>query len=200
MNYMNYKKIVLLSSILMLSGCVGLPLLVLNQQQDVVNTTYTQSYNDKNQARLRIYYKFANINMYENNSCDEWKSKKVKNYFQSLATSLPNTEIVSIGMPYTEDSSSILNVPQKGWGPKSTFKEYLLDANKPLVLDARRVETTGGYSCQIASSFIPEAGRDYEAWYSGDNTSCSIQLREITKEKVNTLYQTQKLNKLQMCR
>ncbi len=193
-------KIIAISVLtLSLSGCIALPALIAHEQKSVVYTTSNSPYNDKTQSRLRIYYQLANINMYTDTSCQVWKSKKVNNYFNSIATSLPNRETISIGMLKTESSISILNTPQKGWGPKNTFKEFVLDANKSIVLDARRVEATTSYSCQVAASFVPEAGQEYEAWYSESTNSCRVSIHKIDKSKNAEPYQTEVLNKVNSC-
>ncbi|HAV7139524.1 TPA: hypothetical protein OMR03_003636, partial [Acinetobacter baumannii] len=182
-----------------LTGCVAVPILAMQHGQPT-QTLNNAAYDKQTQSRLRVYSQYANVNTYTNTSCNEWSSKKIKNYFNSVMTSLPNTETISVGMPATKDSQSILKTPQKGWGPKLTFKEVILEANKPVVLDARRVETTARYTCQVAVSFTPEAGNDYEAWYSENNDTCSIKFNKITENKTDNLYSTQDFDNISMCK
>lgn len=53
---------------------------------------------------------------------------------------------------------------------------------------------------QRAVSFTPEAGNDYEAWYSENNDTCSIKFNKITENKTDNLYSTQDFDNISMCK
>lgn len=197
---MNYRIYIFTGLSIFLSSCAVMPLLSQNSQPETIQNSTLESFDEKSQARIRIFPFNSNLNKYDNTSCKDWNSRKLKNYFHSLATSFPNTENISINMPQTEKSLSILNAQKKGSGPNIVFKESIVEANQPVVLDARHLEPASGNSCQVAGSFIPKAGQDYEVRYTQNIHSCSIELKKITHTKVQDIYQTEVLNELRSCK
>lgn len=191
---MKYKILFPSHIVLLLLACTITPNLFAQDQKTIASSL--ESSNNPSQSRLRLYERYAHMNMYTNTSCEQWESTKVKNYFKSMTSSFRKQRTISIGMPPTENSLAI----QNGKVARVTFKELIVEPNKPIVLDARRVEATGGYSCQISGSFIPQAGQDYEAWYSESNNTCQINIHKISKVKEKDLYQTQELNELKKCK
>ncbi|MCL6248943.1 hypothetical protein M5F00_13845 [Acinetobacter sp. ANC 4945] len=199
MHHIILKQSILFGSIFFISGCQGLPMIGPAEDYQPIYRTESVDYDSNTQSRIRIYHQWSNTNLYENTSCEAWGKTKTKNLFRSFATSMPKGESVIIGIPQTEKSTSVLNTPQKGWGPKLTFTEHVITANQPFVIDARRVEATGSYTCNIAGSFIPKAGTSYEAEYNENGNSCSLQLREISKTQINTVHTSQNINGLRHC-
>lgn len=199
---MIYKILILSSIILSLPGCVVLPTILMNQYKDVENSEHYEAYDNKTQARLRIYYLNSNILLYKNKSCEAWKKNRMNNYFNTIANSLPNRETISIGMPATERSDIILNSVQKGMGDKASFKEFVLDANQSSIIDVHQLKDSGikSYSCKITATFVPKAGQEYEAWYDEHDSRCYLKLQKIQKVDSSKYYQVENENLLQTCR
>lgn len=186
--------------VLMFSGCNVLPGLMLQQQMtDAEVTKENVSFNTSNQARLRIYYDSANIVSHPDKSCTAWKQSKFKNYFKAVGSSLPNHEIIQIGMPVTEGSLAVFK-PKTGWGVKPTYKEFVVSANQPFVLDARYVDAVvKNESCQIAGEFIPKAGEQYEARYKQTANSCSLTINRINTAQKAQVYAVESPNLIKRC-
>lgn len=196
---MNYKPYFMLIFSLSLAGCIILPAVIMHEKQEVSNKTEILDFDPKTQSRIRIYYDNVNINSYENMQCHDWNKRKLKNYFTSLSTSLSNRQNLSIGIPQTKKSFSLSNLVQKGLGPKISFKEFLYQANQPIVFDAHHVNVN--YSCHVAASLTLKPGLNYELNFSMDNAtrSCSLNLAEITQTQVEQLYTVQKSKELIQC-
>lgn len=173
--------------------------LIKSQSQEVQKTTIPLGFDEKTQARVRVYYSLANIVNFNNTTCDDWSKTKMKNYFTRVANSTPNYEIIGIGMPKTESSETIFNKKQ-GWGNKETFKEFIIPANQPMIFDATMVDAVvSNRSCHIAASFIPEAGKNYEVWYSQNQRTCSLNFNTINSESEKEIHTTQELNNIKFC-
>lgn len=169
------------------------------QQQDVQRTTIPLGFDEKTQARVRVYYTLANIVNFNNTTCEDWSKTKTKNYFTRVANSVPNHEIIRIGMPTTATSAEIFNKKQ-GWGNKETFKEFIVTANQSMIIDATMVDNIATYrSCHIAASFIPQAGQNYEVWYSQDQNMCTLKFNTINDDAKADIHTTQPFNNIKVC-
>lgn len=208
-----YKFLLLSLLTLILQSCMLYPPLSpeiaifkrMSSQPEIVKV---ETYDNNTHSRIRIYYDDVNIQMYENITCTAWKNNSIKNYIHTVKNSLPNNQIITVGMPQTEKSYNLLTVPQKKWGLKVTFKEFIIDANQPIIVDAHHSDVSK--SCQIAASFTPKAGEDYEISYRegflGEKGTgsryCTLNLQTINKDKQehSELLKTQDSSELTKCK
>lgn len=199
---MNFKNLTLSAFIVCISGCNSIPIPVLTQTPvpESVQKSNAEQYDEKSQSRVRLVSAYSSFNKYDNTNCEQWKKNKLKNYFHNIATGFPKTSNISLNMPPTEKSLWTLDTQKKSGIPNIIYEEYIVEANQPIVLHARYLEPASGKSCQVTGSFIPKKGQDYEVVYSMDRGSCGMQLKKITKNKVNALFQTENLNELDACR
>lgn len=209
-----FIKLVVIGSafLLVLAGCAS-PLFPqfspevelykrLTSQPEIVRV---KSYNPETSSRIRIYYHDVNMMMYENKTCFTWSEKKIKTILDVYKHSVAENKIVINGMPETKESYNLLNTPQEKFMPKATFKEFIVNANEPIVLNAYHSDVAS--SCQVVKSFTPVAGKDYEAFFYRfwDRTTsqgyCSIKLKVINKDKQENakFFDTQDSDALKQC-
>ncbi|GGY08928.1 hypothetical protein GCM10011289_09490 [Paludibacterium paludis] len=183
---MVYKKMLLacVSSVLVSSAlCVsGKAQAEETQQQEPVKT-----------ARIRLFSQNGSgMWFYRNQAC-----------YQLGFFSPPNAEVVStlgaalssfigtisntrIGMPESPTTKRLSE--RHGLASKAFFKEYHIDAGQPLTV----MMTSGagpGYECPLSAySFIPKAGKEYEAFLDVDEEKkrCHYQIREIVASQDST--------------
>jgi hypothetical protein len=94
---------------------------------------------------------------------------------------LGNKVNLSLGMPETPN---LINLDQRdGFLSKAFYREYAVDAGRPLTIQGSEAQTPGGrysYSCgPIAGSFVPHSGKDYEVAFNYSNQFCRIDVAEI---------------------
>lgn len=162
-----------------------------------------QVYDSNSQARIRLYGPYGDklIKYHNNLSCNEWRSTLRNSLHHRVNNGAPRRIVnISLGMPLTERSSAALN--DTGIMFRDSFKEYVIEANKPLLLDASSSIVMDSYSksCRVAISFIPKAGKNYEAAYIEQGGTCTIQVSEITnKISEKKVSMTERLNEIQGC-
>ncbi|KAB7772579.1 hypothetical protein CKY51_00090 [Xanthomonas maliensis] len=125
-------------------------------------------------ARLRIFgQNGVGIVLYKDAVCNKKYSEKIRasgslgSAFGSLVGAVKNE---SIGIPETQNTRNLHD--RKMIGSKPFYKEYALEAGKPVVVEAGAHSdhwstATGyhmGWNCGplLSSTFVPEAGADYE--------------------------------------
>lgn len=190
---MKYKVMLLILSV-PLSGCF------MAQQSTLV--TKKVHYNPQEQARIRLfgpYGKFT-IKPYSATSCDAWSQKQGKAMHHKFVNGLPKKiRNISIGIPATAGSLSADK--DTGIMTRGSYKEYVISAGKPLVLDGSLSAVMRGHtsSCRIAGSFVPKAGQDYEAYYQESKIGCTIAIKEITPVTGTQAADTQDVNQVEKC-
>ena len=82
---------------------------------------------------------------------------------------------VTIGMPESPTTRRINDI--SFFGARAFFKEYEIEAGQPLTLNSGIVDPY--VSCQVAASFIPKPGKDYEVFFQIQGSACFLQTKEI---------------------
>ncbi len=160
-------------------------------------------YDATSQARIRLYGPYGDklIKHYNDRTCKEWRDTAGSVIHHRFNNGAPRKiKNISIGIPATERSLMALN--DTGVMFRDSFKEYVIEANKPMVLDASSSVVMDSYSksCRIAVSFIPQAGKDYEAAYIEQNRTCTIRIYEITHQITEkNLVSIQGVDQLENC-
>ncbi len=177
-----------------LSGCFMV------QQSALVQSK--QFYDPTTDARIRLYGPYGDslIKHYSDESCEQWRNSAGAKAHHKINNGLPRkVKNLSAGIPSTSRSQSAMQ--DTGVVFRDSFKEYVVAANKPVVLDASNPIQTNTYStsCRIAVSFVPKAGQDYEASYHEKNGQCTIQIYEIRPTDKNTLATTHLINQVKSC-
>ncbi|MDY6458110.1 hypothetical protein [Acinetobacter faecalis] len=179
---MKIRILSLVSISILLSGCLvtnGFDL-IKQYTKGADNVTHSVQYDENSQARIRVYYQYANIYMYPTNSCSEIKKYRLKNMLNIYK---PKIENIDIGMPKNEKSLFIWSKVDKS----TTFKEFVIPANKPITFDAYKNNGSGlikETSCNVSVNFKPLAGQDYEIWYGEEDKMCSLNIKNLDT-KVN---------------
>ncbi|SKC61238.1 hypothetical protein SAMN06296058_1569 [Pseudoxanthomonas indica] len=113
--------------------------------------------------------------------------------FGSLIGTVSN---VSLGMPDSENTRNLAQMD--GIASKAYFREYAIPAAVPTSLrlgyqSVPAFYSVGGVrysgpttSCGGAISFVPEAGRDYEAGFSWQGQTCRLSVYQIVDEGGDT--------------
>lgn len=171
---MKLHYLCLAALVLPLSGCF------MAQKSALVQSK--QFYDSSSQARIRLYGNYGDtvIKHYMDRTCNEWRATSATRLHHRFNNGTPRRiKNISAGIPMTEQSVRTMN--DKGIMTRGSFKEYVVDANKPLVLDASISVNLDNFShsCRIAMSFIPQVGKDYEANYVERNGRCTIEVDEL---------------------
>lgn len=153
-------------------------------------------YNPTTQARIRLYGQNQKPTlMISNIDCaNNYGGKKVNvggsmsDAFTSMTGIAKNS---SIGIPPTEASRNIGK--NNGLLSRALFREFAIDANKPVNLKASYIGLTTSYdtptshvimqesSCHSpVASFVPQAGHDYEVIGLSGN-GCNVAVYDIGK-------------------
>lgn len=141
-------------------------------------------------ARIRLFGQNGiSVKFYRNSACyksglfgsggAEVVSGGAGDAFLSLLGASSNTRI---GMP---DSPATRNLSARsGVLSKAYFKEYSVAAGEPLTVLTSFRDVSGYYCKNIARSFVPEAGADYEASMdlSFAHGTCELSVRRIQTE------------------
>lgn len=192
---MKLQHLLLATLALPLSGCF------MAQKSALVQSK--QMYDPSSQARIRLYGSYGDtvIKHYSDRTCEDWRTTAGSRLHHRVNNGTPRrVKNITVGIPATEQSSKTMNDTGIMW--RSSFKEYVVDANKPLVLDASISVTMDSYSrsCRIALSFVPQAGKDYEADYIEENRACSIKVKELQPMLVNQKFaNTDNVTQIQSC-
>ncbi|WP_045737634.1 hypothetical protein [Xanthomonas sp. MUS 060] len=156
----------------------------------------TPSVNDAG-ARIRLFgQNGVGLVLYKDAVCTAKYGEKIRvsgslgNAFGSLFGAVKNE---GIGIPETPNTKNIGN--RKMIGSKPYYKEYALEAGKPVVLEAAAgspavwSQTPGfhsfhpGWECapSFASSFVPQADSDYEVALNIDfrNSVCVLVVNRV---------------------
>ncbi len=164
--------------VLLLSGCFAAkPSLLVTQ-----NTPYDPSA----EAKLRLYGPYGDtaIKSYADTTCEAWRQLKGGRTHTRFKNGLPRKiRNISVGMPTTQRSAAAN--ADTGAVFRDSYKESVVGANKPLVLDGSQAVTTSVFhrSCRVAVSFVPVAGQNYEAAYETTDTGCAVSVHRITAQK-----------------
>ena len=174
---MKIKLILTIVTIISLSGCF------MAQKSAVVPSK--QQYDKDSQARIRLFgpYGDATIKRYVGKTCENWRETVLIKPHHRVINGLPRKiKNISLGMPTTQRSFTASN--DKGIMFRDSFKEYVIDADKPVTLDGSISVRLDNYSsmCRVAVNFKPEIGKDYEAYYIERDRTCTIQIREILND------------------
>ena len=127
------------------------------------------AYQPDTQARIRLYGVSGRqlIRPYRGQSCEQWRAKAGARAHTRFINGLPRrVRNLSIGMPASR--LSLAADHDTGIMSRASYREFIVPAGKPLVLD-------GSF---VALSFTPEAGRDYEAHFT-DCTFTVLQLAQM---------------------
>lgn len=182
------KKISLLlpvCAVLALSGCF------MSQKSQIVHRDVP--YNAQNQARLRIYGQYGRdvVRMIPNSTCEQWAEKQGRRRHTRFVGGPPRRiRNLSVGMPATQRSTTV--EADTGVVFRESYKEFVVPAGKPLVLDgAFSSETLGRVDrCRLAASLTPQPGKDYEIQYSRDGEGCDVAVVEILPQAEGDLHPT----------
>ena len=174
------KLYIALASFLVLpmTGCMFMV-----QKSAVIQST--ESYDSKSQAKIRLYGPYGDklIKHHIDKTCEQWQVGAGSRLHHRVNNGLPRKiRNIVAGMPATQRSISASN--DTGVMFRDSFKEYVIDANKPLTLDASSSIVLDNYnkSCRVAVNFTPKAGKNYEAAYIEQNRTCTIKITEITNK------------------
>ncbi len=170
---------------LALSGCF------MAQKSQIVRREVP--YNAQEQARIRIYGQYGRdvVRMIPNSSCEQWAEKQGRRRHTRFVGGLPRRiRNLSVGIPTTERSNTVNN--DTGVVTRESYKEFVVPAGKPLVLDgAFSTETIGRvYRCRIAASLTPQAGKDYEVQYTRGGSGCDVGVAEILPQASGEVHPT----------
>lgn len=190
------KKVTLLLPIcatLALSGCF------MSQKSQIVHRNV--SYDAQNQARIRIFGQYGRnvVRLIQNSTCQQWWEKQGQRVHTRFIGGLPRRiRNLSVGIPATERSNQVN--ADTGTVFRESYKEFVVPAGKPLVLDAAFSTEVAGYlhRCRLAGSLTPQAGKDYEAQYSRNSTGCQINIVEILPQAVGEVHPT-RASEIQYC-
>lgn len=135
---------------------------------------------DKATARIRLFGQNAvMVNYYPNSKCDGGEGVRVSGGLGDAFSSFIGTaKNQSLGMPETPNTTNLS--ARDGMLSKAYFREYEITAGQPLTIamgfrearaappaaipGATATVTTRAVSCRtIATTFVPEPGKDYEA-------------------------------------
>ena len=141
------------------------------------------------QARIRLYGPYGNalIKPHAATSCEQWQAKAGKRLHHKVNNGLPRKiRNITAGIAPTQRSINAEN--DKGIMFRDSYKEYVVRANLPLVLDAGASVNMDHFSssCRVANSFVPQAGQDYEALYIEANGYCSIEIKQILPKSADS--------------
>ena len=179
-----------------MSGC-----LFMVQKSAVVQSK--ESYDSSSQARIRLYGPYGDrlIKHHNDRTCAQWRETAGAKLHHRVNNGLPRKiRNITAGIPSTERSVRASN--DTGTMFRDSFKEYVVDADKPLTLDASSSIVLDNYSksCRIAVNFVPESGKNYEAAYVEQNRTCTIKITEITDQlSEKKLALTEPVKKVESC-
>jgi|GEM_PF-150298 len=144
-------------------------------------------------ARIRLFGQNGiGVMFYKNSTCykssflgpygGESISGGLGNSFSSLIGISSNT---SIGIPETETTKK--QKEQNGFLSKSYFKEYAIEAGKPLTVFAALNDASGIHCGPLAILFTPESGKDYEEVLEihPEERICHLIINEIKTDSNN---------------
>ncbi|KUY83336.1 hypothetical protein [Burkholderia sp. RF4-BP95] len=135
------------------------------------------AYDPANDARIRVYFG-TDTHFYFNTSCEP---KKHAFDFASRGTAVAKPRLLNlanttIGMPVPEDAYRY-------------YDEYVVKANEPLTitLDTGGTSQTGGVVFSTprehaAGTFVPQAGKDYEAFAIHPSGYLRLEIRRLIVE------------------
>jgi hypothetical protein len=144
-------------------------------------------------ARIRVFGVInTGMKLYRNSICNKGKAQTVSGgtggALRSAFGTVPN---LSIGMPETPN---VRNISERdGRFAKAYFREYVIQAEQPLTVEASYSESAGSagtrpFTISIGSSlhcrtvvktFFPEAGKDYEASLDIEPGECELRVNQI---------------------
>ncbi|UOO82498.1 hypothetical protein LVJ83_03250 [Uruburuella testudinis] len=180
---------------LVLSGCF------MAQKSERVHKQ--EAYQPASDARLRLYGAYGNqeIRLHRNSRCADWQPQAGQRVHSRFVNGLPRrirNEVV--GMPDTE--RSVTAAKDKGMVLRDSYREFVVPAGKALVLDASKSITTDSrhQSCRTAVSFVPKAGKDYEAAFRWLNRSCIVEVFEIGAKPAGNGVYPRTMHQVEQCR
>ena len=141
-----------------------------------------EAYQPSSDARIRLYGAYGNqeIRLYRNSSCADWQPQAAQRVHTRMVNGLPKRiRNYTVGMPDTVRSVAANQV--KGVVFRDSYQEFVISAGKPLVLDGSKSATTDSrhQSCRTGVSFVPRAGKDYEAAFRWLEKGCVVDVFEI---------------------
>ena len=134
----------------------------------------SSAYNSANDARIRVYFG-TTTNFYFNTRCEPKKGLPGfgDNGVAVAKPRLLNLSNTTIGMPIPSDAYKY-------------YDEYVVKANQPLLitLDTGGSSQTGAVIFStprqhVAGVFVPQPGRDYEAFAAAETTRLRLTVREL---------------------
>jgi hypothetical protein len=152
-------------------------------------------------ARIRLFgVQMVGLKLYRNSICNKGKAQTVSGgtggAFKSAFGSGRNN--LSMGMPETPNVRNIAE--RDGRLVKAFFREYVVEAEQPLTLEASYSDSagsagtgpfsisigSGSVQCRaIVSTFFPEAGKDYEASLDLEPDGCALHINQILVQDDN---------------
>ncbi|WP_157050590.1 hypothetical protein [Herbaspirillum rhizosphaerae] len=150
-------------------------------------------------ARVRFFGQAAiSISFYPEKAC--YGGKGVQTSRSGFGGLFGNKKNVSIGIPETPDVRNLQD--RDGVLSKAFYREYSVNADKPLTITAAMAQTTGRhtYSCdRIGVSFIPGNGKDYEVSFNYDDDTCQIDVAQIETAEAVVRLQPVELSPAEKC-
>jgi hypothetical protein len=133
-------------------------------------------------ARIRLFGQNGfGIKLYQNSACVGGKSITVSGGLGDAFSSFVGTASnKSIGMPATHNTENSSN--RNGFFSKAFFREYAIAAGKPVTITSGFASNPGPVytACKrIATTFTPEAGKDYEVTLDITPTHCLQVISEM---------------------
>ncbi|MDR1349357.1 MAG: hypothetical protein LBJ59_00995 [Zoogloeaceae bacterium] len=169
-----YLRITLLSAVL--GGCLTTTSLTGAPVTPVAEVANTAS-----NARLRVVSAEGVVRAIPSKDC--------------LDDSAPDTGVILGGRGDLQGQSRNMPNPER-IGDKP-FAELYIAAGKPFTLDFQ-VGTGSRARCALAGSFVPQAGKNYEAYAAIVNGQCALTVR--LKNLADGLWKPERLTKAQNCK
>ncbi|MEJ7806424.1 MAG: hypothetical protein WKG03_10955 [Telluria sp.] len=133
-------------------------------------------------ARIRLFGRNGmSVAMYENSACIGGGAKTVVSgsIGSTFASFLGKVANVRIGI---KDTPTVLNMPKEdSMASKGYFREYLVQAGQPLSVGMSFSHPSGLRCAPAGSTFVPEAGRDYEGTLEVNfsERTCRLLLKQV---------------------
>lgn len=171
-------------TIKMMMGAVLLALCAMAVADDVPRSTEETRLENPGKARIRIFgrnsvyvHLFKNAECYTNQFLGTAPNQVVASggFSDTMGSLFGSVSNVTIGMPESPTTKRIDDI--SFFGARAFYKEYEIDAGQPLTLNSGIVDP--GASCRVTVSFIPQPGKNYEAFFHIRNSSCYLQAKEI---------------------
>jgi hypothetical protein len=148
----------------------------------VISVANDQAVPVADSARLRLFgQNGVGVNYYRNSACQGGENVRVSGGLGDAFSSFIGTASnQSIGMPDTPNTRN--QAARNGILSKAYFREYQIAAGQPITITMSFKSNPGKrseYCKTIATTFVPEKGKDYEGALDIVNDSCMQVINEL---------------------